>query len=138
RQKCSLPHQEGPHHLWGGRGDFPEGVEPAISQKGWNRRFPRRGGRGDFPEGVEPAISQKGRSRRLPRRGGTGNSRRRTGLRTRRERRFEPQSAGAKPKNGNPGSSDASTKVLSRQLLLRPIAASLPLPHGERTHDLRS
>jgi hypothetical protein len=31
-------------------------------------------------------------------------------------------------KNGNPGSSDASTKVLSRQLLLRPIAASLPLP----------
>jgi hypothetical protein len=42
--------------------------------------------------------------------------------------RIEPQSARAKPKTGNPGSSDASTKVLSRQLLLRPNAASLPLP----------
>jgi hypothetical protein len=30
RQKCSLPDQEVPHHLWSGRGDFPEAVEPAI------------------------------------------------------------------------------------------------------------
>lgn len=76
--------------------------------------------------------------RRFPRRGETGNSRRRTGLRTGRERRFEPQSARAKPKSGNPGSSDASTKVLSRQLLLRPIAASLPLPHVEpRSHRVQ-
>jgi hypothetical protein len=76
---------------------------------------------------IEPVHGLFEPLRRFPRMGGIGNSQRRTGLRTRRERRFEPESARAKPKNGNPGSSEASAKVLSRQLLLRPIAASLPL-----------
>src|SRR5262249_49930812 len=49
----------------GGTGDFPEGVEPAISQKGWSRRFPRRGGTGDFPEGAVAATSQKGWNRQF-------------------------------------------------------------------------
>src|SRR5262249_30233175 len=58
----------------GGTGDFPEGVVAAISQKGWNRRFPRRGGRGDFPEGVEPAILDGAPASE---RGGKGDSSRR-------------------------------------------------------------